>query len=107
MLALQSREQAEEWLKVQGSPVPFTHPSTSFLPLFPRPALSGVGLSLEEQAWLRGVSTFHGARALCGNEPWISQETDLQCRDYVPSSYLNPLTCLLCVYPTCNVHLQE
>ena len=111
MLALQSREQAEEWLKVREGlcPSPTLPPSLPpFLPLFPRPSPQWGGpLSLEEQAWLRGSVPFTWLGLYVEMGLGYLQETDLSLETYVPSSYVNPLTCLLCVYPTCNVHLQE
>ena len=111
VLALQSREQAEEWLKVQEGlcPSPTLPPSLPpFLPLFPRPSPQWGGpLSLEEQAWLRGSVPFTWLRLYVEMGLGYLQETDLSLETYVPSSYVNPLTCLLCIYPTCNVYLQE
>lgn len=44
VLALQSREQAEEWLKVQGARTFLPPALPPFLPLFPRPSLQRGGL---------------------------------------------------------------
>lgn len=55
VLALQSREQAEEWLKVQGPELALRLPA---LPPFPGPSTKWGGLlSLEEQALFKGVGS--------------------------------------------------
>lgn len=105
VLALQSREQAEEWLKVQGA-VCFPRLLPSSLPR-PGPQRGGL-LSLEEQAWLGGWGGGRGGER--GSVPCTQlglygemdlgppQETDLRLEAWVPPSYLNPLPCLLQFY---------
>lgn len=77
---LQSREQAEEWLKVQRGLVPSAHLPFPLSPSLPQAQPFSVwwALSTGKTGLAQRVeSTFHRARALCGNEPWMSQETDL------------------------------
>lgn len=96
VLALQSREQAEEWLKVHG-----TRPS--FTP-FPRPSFQSGELQCLEKQALLGVGGGGGDQSPVHSYNWPVevgfrhlQETDLRLEYCLPSSALKPLSNILTV----------